>query len=126
MEEISKEVIEIEDQKYYTVLYRLYSSYLLLLSDQKEMGIGNVTLSSPPLFKGAKAISASYKLFGVDSEFISKAIAERLSREVNDPVLLLTFLKERVKENKTIKNLIEAINKIFKNVIEKRIEKEKN
>lgn len=126
MEKISKEVIEIDDQKYYSVLIRLFNSYLFLLSDQKEMGIGNVTLSSPPLFKGAKAISSSYKLFGVDNEFISKAIAERLSKKVNEPVLLLTFLKEEFKENKTIKNLIEAINKIFENVIEEKIDKEKN
>jgi hypothetical protein len=123
MEEISKEIIEIDDKKFYMVLYKLYNSFLFLLSDQKEMGIGNVTLSSPPLFKGAKAISTSYKLFGVDSEFISKAIAEKLSRKVNEPVLILTFLKEKIKENKTIKKLIEIINVIFKNVFEERIKK---
>ena len=50
----------IDDLPIYLTLFQLHKSFLLLISDQKEMGIGNVTLGSPPTIEGIKSTSASY------------------------------------------------------------------
>jgi len=99
-----------EEIKIYLKIFELFKSYLILISDQEQMGIGNVTLASPPLIEGMKSTSTSYKLFGVEEELVSTIIAEKSSYILKAPVLLLTFIKSKkiIKDN--IKPLVDFLN----------------
>ncbi len=109
----------IDNLKIYFVLFKLHNSYLLLISDQKEMGIGNVTLGSPPLTEGLKSITASYSLFGVDKKLLSTIISEKASHILKKPVLLLLFLRDRNKEEEIAKPLMSFLNEILTKLVEK-------
>ena len=106
---IEKEEL-IEETKVYLRIFKLFKSYLILISDQEQMGIGNVTLASPPLIKGMKSTSTSYKLFGVEEELVSTVIAEKSSYILNAPVLLLTFIKSKKIIKNNIKHLVDFLN----------------
>ncbi len=112
--------LEIENYLFYFSLFHLHKSYLLLISDQEKMGIGNVTLSSPPTIQGVKASSASYNLFGMKERLLSKIIAEKTSSILNAPVLLLLFLKNVKKEEEIAKSLITFLNDILEEIIQKK------
>jgi len=99
-------------------LIKLHKSYLLLISDQKDMGIGSVTLASPPLIEGLKSTAASYNLFGVEKKLLSTIISERASNILKAPVLLLLFLKSKIKEEDIAKPIIEFLNSILSGIIE--------
>ncbi|MFX1337573.1 MAG: hypothetical protein ACFFDK_03100 [Promethearchaeota archaeon] len=109
----------IDNLKIYAVLFKLHNSFLLLISDQKEMGIGNVTLGSPPLTEGLKPISASYSLFGVNKKLLSTIISEKASHTLKKPVLLLLFLRDRTKEEEIAKPLLSFVEKILTELVEK-------
>jgi len=110
---------EIDKIKIYLSLFELQKSYLLLISDQENRGIGNVTLGSPSTIKGMKASSISHQLFGVQRKLLSKIIVEKTSSYLNAPVLLLLFLKSVENESEIAKTLIlflnEALNEISNN-----------
>ncbi|MFW9945954.1 MAG: hypothetical protein ACFFBZ_03380 [Promethearchaeota archaeon] len=106
---IEKEEL-IEEIKIYLKVFKLFKSYLILISDQEQMGIGNVTLASPPLIKGMKSTSTSYKLFGVEEELVSTIIAERSSYILNAPVLLLTFITSKKIIRNNIKSIVDFLN----------------
>ena len=89
----------------YLKLYQMHKSHLLLVSDQEEMGIGNVTLSSPPTIEGINSTAASYGLFGIKEKIISNIIAEKASRILKTPILLLYFLKAVKDEEDIAKDL---------------------
>jgi hypothetical protein len=91
----------------------------MLISDQKEMGIGNVTLGNPPMTEGLKSISASYSLFGVDKKLLSTIISEKASLILKKPVLLLLFLKDRTKEEEIAKPLMSFLDEILTELVEK-------
>ena len=114
-----KKDCEIDNLKIYLALFKLHNSFLLLISDQKEMGIGNVTLGSPPLTEGLKSVSASYSLFGVDNKLLSTIISERASHILKKPVLLLLFLRERTREENIAKSLMSFLDAILKEIVEK-------
>lgn len=101
----------IENIKIYLKIYRLFKSYLILLSDQEQMGIGNVTLASPPIVKGVKSISSSYKLFGIEDELYSKVLAERSSYILKAPVLFLIFIKTKNFISNNLKHVVNFLNK---------------
>jgi hypothetical protein len=103
----------IDDIKIYIVLFKLYKSYLLLISDQKEMGIGNITLGTPPIIEGLKSVSASYSLFGLDKKLLSTIISEKASHILKSPVLLLLFLRDRDKDTEIAKPLLNYLNEIL-------------
>lgn len=111
--------VNINDSKIFLTLVKLYSSFLLLISDQEDMGIGNVTLGSPPIIEGIKSPTASYNLFGVGSKLLSTIIAEKVSKKLNSPVLLLLFLKTKLQEEKIIKPLIQFITEVLDEIEEK-------
>ncbi|TFG06756.1 MAG: hypothetical protein EU539_06785 [Promethearchaeota archaeon] len=113
---LKEKEIFIDDSKIYLKIFRLYKSYLLLISDQKEMGIGNVTLGSPPMTEGLKSISSTYNLFGLEKKLLSTMIAERASQVLKAPVLLLFFLKKRNKEKGIVKPLIELLNETLNEI----------
>ncbi|MHA1688627.1 MAG: hypothetical protein ACTSUN_04720, partial [Promethearchaeota archaeon] len=56
---------EIFDEPYYFKLFKLHESYLLLISNEKDMGIGSVYLSVPSIIPGIPHSSANYGLFGM-------------------------------------------------------------
>ncbi len=99
-----------EEIKIYLKIFELFKSYLILISDQEQMGIGNVTLASPPLIEGMKSTSTSYKLFGVEEELVSTIIAEKSSYILKVPVLLLTFIKSKKIIKNNIKPLVDFLN----------------
>jgi hypothetical protein len=111
--------IKINDLIIYLVLFQLHKSYLLLISDQKNMGIGNVTLGSPPIIEGSKSIIASHNLFGLDSRLLSTIIAEKSSQVLKAPVLLLYFIKRKIEEEKLAKGLLKFLNRVLSDINKK-------
>lgn len=100
----------IEDVEFYMVLLKLHKSYLFLLSDQKDLGIGTVSLSAPASIDGLNATSASYDIFGIKNKLLNNVLGKRLSSELKVPVLILVFLKSKIQEEEIIKPLLEFIN----------------
>lgn len=119
MEPVIKSNVKVEDFTMYLALFKLHKSYLLLISDQEDLGIGNVTLGSPPTIEGLKSSSAYYQLFGLKNKLLSKIIAEKASNLLKAPVLLLLFLKTKKEENEIAKPLVTFLNDTLNKVIEK-------
>ncbi len=111
--------ISINDLTINLILFKMYKSYLLLISDQKEMGIGSVTLGSPPLIEGLKSTTASYNLFGVNKKLLNTIISEKTSRILKAPVLLLLFLKIKKNEEEIAKPLMKFLTEMLTEVIKK-------
>ena len=118
MKLLAKENIKIEDITMYLNLFKLHKSFLLLISDQPNMGIGNVTLGSPPIIEGIRAPTASYNLFGMNTKMLSTIIAERASNILKAPVLLLLFLKSKKNDEEIIKPLVNFLNNVLKKITE--------
>ncbi|MFX1395167.1 MAG: hypothetical protein ACFFAH_16610 [Promethearchaeota archaeon] len=119
MKSLADKHIEIDKTMIYLTLFKLHKSYLLMISDQKDMGIGSVTLASPPLVEGLKSTAASYNLFGVDQKLLSTIISEKASKILKAPVLLLLFLKIKKKEEEIAKQLMKFLNEILTDIVEK-------
>lgn len=115
---VEKSII-INDLTINLILFKMYKSFLLLISDQKEMGIGSVTLGSPPLIEGLKSTTASYNLFGVNKKLLSTIISEKTSRILKAPVLLLLFLKIKKNEEEIAKPLMKFLTEMLTEVIKK-------
>jgi hypothetical protein len=120
MKLLAEKDIKIEGFTIYLNLFQLHKSFLLLISDQENMGIGNVTLGTPPSIEGLKSTTASYSLFGVDTKLLSTLIAERASNILKAPVLLLLFLKIKKNDKEIAKPLIEFINDVLNVIKEKK------
>ena len=118
MKLLAKENIKIDDITIYLNLFKLHKSFLLLISDQSNMGIGNVTLGSPPIIEGIKSPTASYNLFGMNTKLLSTIIAERASNILKAPILLLLFLKSKKDDEEIIKPLVNFLNKVLKKITE--------
>ena len=118
MKNLVEKDLTVDDITIFLSLIKLHKSYLLLISDQKDMGIGSVTLASPPLIEGLKATAASYNLFGVEKKLLSTIISERASNILKAPVLLLFFLKSRKSEEELAKPLLEFLNSTLMNIME--------
>ena len=101
---------EIDEMTIYLKLFQLYKSFLLMISDQESMGIGNVTIGNPPTIEGIKSISTSSNIFGVHHKLLSTIITEKASSILKKPVLLLLFLKTKKTEEKILKPLIIFLN----------------
>ncbi|UCC21031.1 MAG: hypothetical protein JSV62_07060 [Promethearchaeota archaeon] len=114
---LTEDNIEIDDKRIYITLFKLHNSFLLLISDQLDMGIGSVTLGSPPTIEGLKTSTASYSLFGVHSKLLSTIIVERAVNILKAPVLLLLFIKILKSEEDLIKPLMDFLNTILKETI---------
>ncbi len=108
--------VNIDDSVIYGKIFKLYKSYLIMISDHKEMGIGNVLLSNPPTIEGIKASVASYELFGLGNDMISKIMVERAASYLKASVLLLFFMKARKNEDSFLKALIKFLNDILKEI----------
>lgn len=119
MEQIINKSVNIDGTIIYLSLYKLHKSYLLLVSDQKDLGIGSVTLGSPPMIEGLKSTAASYRLFGVNKKLLSTIIAEKASSVLKAPVLLLLFLKVEKKEEDLARPLAEFLKEVLSDIIGK-------
>ena len=119
MKFLTERNIEVENIKIYLTLFKLYKSYLLLISDQRDMGIGNVTLGSPSVVKGVRSPTSSYNLFGMNGNLLSTIIAEKASNALNAPVLLLLFLKNKFEDEKIIKPIINFLNEVLEEISER-------
>ncbi len=118
MKLLAERNIEVENVKIFLNLFQLFKSFLLLISDQKNMGIGNVTLGSPSIVKGVKSPTSSYNLFGMNGNLLSTIIAERASNALSAPVLLLLFLKNKIEDEKIVKPIINFLNEVLDEIIE--------
>jgi hypothetical protein len=120
MKPLAEANTKIDDITIYLTLLKLHKSFLLLVSDQQDMGIGNVTLSSPSVIEGIKSPTASYSLFGMKTKLLSTIIAEKATNLLKAPVLLLLFLKNKKSDEDIIKPLVKFLNntleKIPKNI----------
>ena len=92
MKKLIEKCKKVEDLTIYLTLFSLYKSYLLLISDKEEMGIGNVSLGIPQTIDGIKSSSTSYAYFGIKQKLLSTIIVEKSSHVLKAPVLLLLFL----------------------------------
>jgi len=119
MKEIINEIREIEEIRIRVILFKLYKSFLLLISDQEEMGIGSVSLGSPPILEGVKSTVASYNLFGIGKKMLSTIITERASNLLKAPVLLMLFIKNYKKEEELAKPIIDFLNEALSRTLEK-------
>jgi hypothetical protein len=119
MKQLVDKNIDVDGTVIYLSLYKLHKSYLLLISDQKSMGIGSVTMASPPTIEGIKSTVASYRLFGVNKKLLSTIIAEKASSVLKAPVLLLLFIKIKKKEEELVKPLVDSLKDILSKMMEK-------
>ncbi len=107
---------EINGINIYFKILKLHKSYLMMISDHEEMGIGNVLLGNPPTIAGIKASVASFELFGLGNNIINKIIVERAASYLKAPVLLLFFLRSRYSEESFLKSLIIFLNDILNEI----------
>jgi hypothetical protein len=121
MKLIVEKLFELEKYRIFFKLFKLQNSYLLLISDQEDLGIGNVTLGSPINIKGIKSSSTSYQLFGVQRKLLNKVITEKIASFLKSPVLLLLFLKMVENEEDIIHDLMISINNTLDNLKENNI-----
>lgn len=112
---VDKERI-IDDKMIYSKIFKLHRSYLIMISDHKEMGIGNVLLGNPPTIEGVKSSVASYELFGLGNDMISKIMVERAASYLKTSVLLLFFIKTRKFNDEFIKKVITFLNDTLKEI----------
>ncbi|NHJ21772.1 MAG: hypothetical protein EAX91_12570 [Candidatus Lokiarchaeota archaeon] len=107
---------QLDKTNIYVSIFRLHKSYLVLISDQESMGIGNVTLGIPPTIENVKVSAATHQLFGVQQRILSNIIVEKLSSFFNAPVLLLLFLKSISNDQEIIKPLISFLKEILNEI----------
>ncbi len=118
MELLAARSMKVETITIFLKLFQLFKSFLLLISDQENMGIGNVTLGSPSLVKGVKSPTSSYNLFGMKGNLLSSIIAEKASNALKAPVLLLLFLKNKIEDEKIVKPIINFLNVVLGEISE--------
>jgi len=104
---------QLDKIKIHISIFKLHKSYLVLISDQETMGIGNVTLGIPPSIEGMKVSAATHQLFGVQQKILSNIIVEKTSSFLNAPVLLLLFLKSVSDDKEISKPLILFLNEVL-------------
>jgi hypothetical protein len=111
------EVVGQGDASYgeYTIkatIVRLQNSFLLLVSDQPEYGIGTVTLSAPPTMSGLDAASSPFNIFGMKNNLLANLLGKMASKHLISPVLSLIFiLDEKLKPEIIMKTAVEAVKK---------------
>ncbi|MGV9173052.1 MAG: hypothetical protein ACOC44_15475 [Promethearchaeia archaeon] len=116
MKLIVEKTKDVNNISLYLKLFKFSKGYLLLVSDEEKMGIGNVSLGTPTNIEEMKTTSSSYRLFGVDRSYLNKILVERAANFLEEPVLLLLFLKTKKKEEELAKPLIRLLDEILKRV----------
>ena len=119
MKPIVEKTKQIDNILLHISIFKLMKSYLVLISDEKEMGIGTVTLGIPPVIENMKSSSASHQIFGVQSKILSKIIVEKISSDLNEPALLLLFLKHVKEDQEVSKPLMELLKEALDEISQK-------
>ena len=89
---------------------KLDRSYLLLVTDQVDYGIGTVTLSSPPTSPHLGATSAPFSLFGLKNNMLANLIGKSASKHLHAPVLSLILIKAtQLKPETIIRTTMDAV-----------------
>ncbi|MHA1765392.1 MAG: hypothetical protein ACTSWX_00455 [Promethearchaeota archaeon] len=102
------------DYYIYATFIALYKSYLLLITDQQEFGIGNVTLSGPPTELG-QASTSPFNMFGLKNPLLSNMIGKTASKQLKSPVISMIFIKEKeLKTEIVMKLAMEAVSEAIK------------
>jgi hypothetical protein len=125
MKALVDKTFEFEDITIFLKIFKLHKNHLLLLSDHKEMGIGDVTLSSPSQIEGLKSTSSTYNLFGIHNSLLSSIVAKRAAALLKNPVLTLVCLQKEIQEQEIIKPLISFLNESLRKINENKNEVEK-
>jgi len=107
---------QLERIKLFISIFKLHKSYLVLISDQETMGIGNVTLGIPPTIEGMKVSAATHQLFGIQQNLLSNIIVEKISSFFKAPVLLLLFLKSASDYKEISKPLSIFLNEVLNDI----------
>ncbi len=110
MKKIIDKCKDFGDFKIYIVLFKLIKGYLLLISDKKEMGLGEITLATPNLIDGLESRSFSQKFISISDSKLSNVIAEKVSYKLRNPALVLLFLDKKLKDSEIAKPLISYLN----------------
>ncbi len=107
---------QLERIKLFISIFKLHKSYLVLISDQETMGIGNVTLGIPSTIEGMKVSAATHQLFGIQQNLLSNIIVEKISSFFKAPVLLLLFLKSASDYKEISKPLSIFLNEVLNGI----------
>jgi len=107
---------QLERIKLFISIFKLHKNYLVLISDQETMGIGNVTLGIPPTIEGMKVSAATHQLFGIQQNLLSNIIVEKISSFFKAPVLLLLFLKSASDYKEISKPLSIFLNEVLNGI----------
>ena len=106
-----------------TAIYQLEKSYLLLVTDQPQFGIGTVSLSAPPSIPGTGAVSAPFSLFGLKHNTLAGLAGRIASQKLNLPVLTLLFIKQdeqgALKQELVMKTTMESVLGAINMVVER-------
>ncbi len=104
-------------------IIKLHKSYLFLVTDQPEFGLGTITLSSPPSLDGTKAISSPFPIFGLKNNMIANMVGNIASQKLNTPVLSLIYiLEQNMKQEIIMKITLDAVIKALNNCKESKKE----
>ena len=107
---------QLERIKLFISIFKLHKSYLVLISDQETMGIGNVTLGIPSTIEGMKVSAATHQLFGIQQNLLSNIIVEKISSFFKAHVLLLLFLKSASDYKEISKPLSIFLNEVLNGI----------
>ncbi len=120
MELVADKSFLIDEIPIYLKIFELFKSYLIIISNKKEMGIGDVTLGTPSRIKGLKSTSSTFNLFGMHNDLVSPIIAKKSSFILNKPVLVLFFCTVEIEESSFIKPLITSVNASLNELCDKK------
>ena len=116
MKPIKEDSKEIDGTRIIISIFKVHKGYLLLLSDNEEMGIGSVTLGTPPTIEGLKSVVASHELFGMHKKFLSKIVAQKATQLLKQPVLVLLFITSKEKEEELAKPIVGFLDEVLHDI----------
>ncbi|MCP4764076.1 MAG: hypothetical protein GY870_20050 [archaeon] len=94
-------------------------SYLVLVTDQSNYGIGNIMMSAPPFIEGTRAMSTPSPLFGLKQNLLTKMVSEFCAVKLKNPCIVMVHVlgmqrKEQFVSNCVMKSLKQTIEEVIK------------
>jgi|SRR6056297_1549749 len=102
----------------FSAIIKLKHSYLTLVTDQEEYGIGTLTLATAPneLFESKGAASSPYNFFGLKYNLLTNVISKMLSKELKKPAMVMLLIKkEGIKSEIVMKTVVKAVKNALDN-----------
>ncbi len=110
LEKIGEGTAQFEDLTIRALIVKLQKSFLLLVTDQVDFGIGTVNFSIPPSGISTQAINSPFNLFGLKNNLLSSVIGKNATTHLKAPVLSMIYLlSTNIKEEQLIKIAMEAV-----------------